>query len=81
MSLEQKPPVRVSVDDEEGIVKQAVYSAFSPKSPIKYIYTMLPFPMRTPSSMFSPVINSGANPPLPDLLYVAAGYVEDGYVQ
>jgi hypothetical protein len=80
MSLEQKPPVRVSVDDEEGIVKQAVYSAFSPKSPIKYIYTMLPFPMRTPSSMFSPVTNSGANPPLPDLLYMAPGYVAEGYV-
>jgi hypothetical protein len=80
MSLEQKPPVRVSVDDEEGIVKQAVYSAFSPKSPIKYIYTMLPFPTRITPSIFSPVANSGANPPLPDLLYVAAGYVEDGYV-
>ena len=80
MSLEQKPPVRVSVDDEEGIVKQAVYSAFSPKSPVKYIYTMLPFPARTPASMFSPVANSGVRPPVQDLLYMAPGYVAEGYV-
>ncbi len=81
MSLEQKPPVRISVDDEDGLVKQATYSAFSPKSRVKYLNTMLPFPTRIPSSIFSPVANSGANPPLPDLLYMAAGYVEDGYVQ
>ena len=80
MSLEPKPPVRISVDDEEGIVKQAVYSAFSPKSPIKYLHTMLPFPARTSVSTFSPVANSGARPPVQDLLYVAEGYVENGYV-
>jgi hypothetical protein len=80
MSQEQKPPVKVSVNGKEGIVKQAVYSAFSPKSPIKYIYTMLPFPTGIPASMFSPIANSGANPPVQDLLYVAEGYVADGYV-
>jgi hypothetical protein len=81
MSLEQRPPVRISVDDEDGLVKQATYSAFSPKSPVKYLNAISPFPVRIPSSMFSPVSNSGAKPPIPDLLYVAAGYVEDGYVQ
>jgi hypothetical protein len=30
--------------------------------------------------MFSPVANSGIVPPVPDLLYVADGYVADGYV-
>jgi hypothetical protein len=30
--------------------------------------------------MFSPVANSGAKIPVPDLLYVAEGYVENGYV-
>jgi hypothetical protein len=80
MSLERKPPVRVSVENEDGVIKQAIYSAFSPKSPIKYLNAISPFPARVPSSIFSPIANSGVVPPVPDLLYVAAGYVEDGYV-
>jgi hypothetical protein len=80
MSLEQKPPVRVSVDDKDGLIKQANFSAFSPKSPVKYLNTMLPFPTRIPPLIFSPVVNSGANPPVQDLLYMAPGYVADGYV-
>jgi hypothetical protein len=80
MSLERKPPVRVSVEDEDGLVKQATYSAFSPKSPIKYLNAISPFPSRTPSSNFSPVSNPGIKPPVQDLLYVAEGYVENGYV-
>ena len=80
MSLERKPPVRVSVDNGEGLIKQATYSAFSPKSRVKYLNTMLPFPTRITPSIFSPIANSGANPPLPDLLYVAKGYIVDGYV-
>jgi hypothetical protein len=80
MSLERKPPVRVSVDDEDGLVKQATYSAFSPKSPIKYLNAISPFPARVPSLNFSPVASAGAKPPVQDLLYVAEGYVENGYV-
>jgi len=80
MSLERKPPVRVSVDDEDGLIKQATFSAFSPKSRVKYLNTMLPFPTRITPSIFSPIANSGANPPLPNLLYVAEGYIVDGYV-
>jgi hypothetical protein len=80
MSLEKKPPTKVSVNDEKGLIKQATYSAFSPKSRIKYLNTILPFPARVPSSMFSPNANSGVVPPVPDLLYVAEGYVENGYV-
>jgi hypothetical protein len=80
MSLEQKPPVRVSINDEDGLIKQATFSAFSPKSPVKYLNTMLPFPTRIPSSIFSPVANSGANPPVQDLLYMTPGYVAEGYV-
>jgi hypothetical protein len=80
MSKETKPPVRVSVDNEEGLAKQATFSAFSPKSRVKYLNTMLPFPARIPSSIFSPVANSGIKPPVQDLLYVAEGYVENGYV-
>ena len=80
MSLERKPPIKVSIENEDGLIKQATYSAFSPKSPVKYLNTISPFPVRIPSSMFSPVANSISKVPLPDLLYVAAGYVEDGYV-
>jgi hypothetical protein len=80
MSLKQKPPVRVSVEDENGLITQATYSVFSPKSQVKYLNTMLPFPARIPSSIFTPVANSGVQPPVQDLLYVAEGYVENGYV-
>ena len=80
MSKERKPPIKVSTENEDGLIKQALFSAFSPKSQVKYLNTMLPFPARTPSSNFSPVVNSGAKPPVQDLLYVAEGYVENGYV-
>jgi len=80
MSLEQKPPVKISVNNEDGLVKQATYSAFSPKSQVKYLNTMLPFPTKITPSIFSPVANSGVKPPVQDLLYVAEGYVADGYV-
>jgi hypothetical protein len=80
MSLERKPPIKVSIEDEDGLVKQAIYSAFSPKSPVKYLNTISPFPVRTPPSIFSPVSNSTPQVPIPDLLYVAEGYVENGYV-
>jgi hypothetical protein len=80
MSLERKPPAKVSIEDEDGLIKQATYSAFSPKSPVKYLNAISPFPSRVPSSNFSPVANSGVQPPVQDLLYVAEGYVENGYV-
>jgi hypothetical protein len=80
MSKEIKPPIRVSVDNEGGLVKQATFSAFSPKSRVKYLNTLLPFSTIIPSSNPPSVINSGIKPPIPDLLYVAEGYVENGYV-
>ena len=80
MSKERKPPIKVSTENEDGLIKQATFSAFSPKSRVKYLNTMLPFPTRVPSSNFSPVANSGVKPPVEDLLYVAEGYVAEGYV-
>jgi hypothetical protein len=80
MSLERKPPAKVSIEDEDGLIKQATYSAFSPKSPVKYLNVISPFPSKVPFSNFSPVANAGAKLPVQDLLYVAEGYVENGYV-
>jgi hypothetical protein len=80
MSLEIKPPSRVNAENKDGLVKQSTYSTFSPKSRVKYLNTMLPFPTGVSSLNFSPVSNPGVSPPVQDLLYVAEGYVENGYV-
>ena len=63
-----------------GVIKQSVLSAFSVKNPRKYLNTVTPFFSRLSSPIFSPVANSGVRPPVQDLLYVAEGYIVDGYV-
>lgn len=73
------------INEEEGIVKQSTDSLFSPKPYVKYLDTFstrgYSLPARTAASMFSTPINEGGATPLPqDPLYVAAGYVENGYV-
>lgn len=64
-----------------GVIKQSVLSAFSVKNPKKYLNTVTPFFSITFSPIFSPSPTLGGSTPLPsDLLYVAEGYIVDGYV-
>ena len=64
-----------------GVIKQSVLSAFSVKNPKKYLNTVTPFFSITFSPIFSPSPTLGGSTPLPsDLLYVAEGYVAEGYV-
>jgi hypothetical protein len=70
---------RTNVDEKEGLIKQSVESLFRPKPRKRYIDTLLNFP----SQRYSAPPPSGITPipqPLPDILYVAEGYVEEGYV-
>jgi hypothetical protein len=73
------------IDEEEGIVKQSTDSLFSPKPYVKYLDTFstrgYSLPAKTAASMFStPASSGGVIPPPPDPLYVAVGYVAEGYV-
>ena len=64
-----------------GVIKQSVLSAFSVKNPKKYLNTVTPFFSITFSPIFAPSPTLGGATPLPpDLLYVAEGYVAEGYV-
>lgn len=64
-----------------GVIKQSVLSAFSVKNPKKYLNTVTPFFSITFSPIFSSSPTLGGATPLPqDLLYVAEGYIVDGYV-
>lgn len=76
---------KTNVGEEDGIVKQAVNSLLSLKPYKKYLDTVATrgysLPLRSLASIFStPVSSGGVLPTPPDLLYVAEGYVAEGYV-
>ena len=78
---DNKLPKDTDISKADGVIKQSVLSAFSVKNPRKYLNTVTPFFAGTPSPIFSPPFTLGGATPLPqDLLYVAEGYVAEGYV-
>ena len=78
---DNKLPKNTDISKADGVVKQSVLSTFSVKNPRKYLDTVTPFSSRTLSPVFSPPPTLGGAIPLPqDPLYVAMGYVENGYV-
>lgn len=78
---DNKLPKDKDISKADGVVKQSVLSTFSVKNPRKYLDTVTPFSSATLSPVFSTPPNLGGAIPIPqDLLYVAEGYVENGYV-
>ena len=77
---DNKLPKDTDISKADGVIKQSVLSTFSVKNPRKYLNTVTPFFSRLPAPIFSPVANSGVRPPVQDLLYMAPGYVAEGYV-
>ena len=78
---DNKLPKKTDISKADGVIKQSVLSAFSVKNPKKYLNTLTPFFSITFSPIFSSSPTLGGATPLPqDLLYVAEGYIVDGYV-
>lgn len=78
---DNKLPKNTDISKADGVVKQSVLSAFSVKNPRKYLDTVTPFSSRTLSPVFStpPTLGGAISPPTIQL-YVAVGYVAEGYV-
>ena len=78
---DNKLPKKTDISKADGVIKQSVLSAFSVKNPKKYLNTLTPFFSITFSPIFSSSPTLGGATPLPqDPLYVAEGYVAEGYV-
>lgn len=76
-----KLPKKTDISKADGVIKQSALSAFSVKNPRKYLNTITPFFSITSPPIFAPAPTLGGATPLPqDPLYVAVGYVENGYV-
>lgn len=81
MGNNDKLPKKTDISKADGLLKQSALSAFSVKNPRKYLDTVTPFSSRTLlPALTSPPILGGAIPLPQDPLYVAVGYVENGYV-
>ena len=78
---DNKLPKKTDISKADGVIKQSALSAFSVKNPRKYLNTVTPFFSITSPPIFAPSPTLGGATPLPpDLLYVAEGYVAEGYV-
>jgi hypothetical protein len=78
---DNKLPKKTDISKADGVIKQSALSAFSVKNPRKYLNTVTPFFSITSPPIFAPSPTLGGATPLPpDLLYVAEGYVVEGYV-